>query len=110
MQKRLHCRSDTSGCLSAREPDRAHRHMACKQTGAPAHVSIHSRHANSKGKPTSMFGLAKLAPAVRRIAPALATRAAAGGWMKRDEAVMGTSIGIELWSESRAEGESAIRV
>ena len=82
--------------------------MNCKQMGTPAHVSIHSRPATFNGKPTTMFGLAKLAPAVRRIAPVLSARAAAGGWMKREEAIMGTSISVELWSESRAEGESAM--
>jgi thiamine biosynthesis lipoprotein len=31
-----------------------------------------------------------------------------GGWFKRDEAIMGTAISVELWADDRAEGESAI--
>jgi FAD:protein FMN transferase len=30
------------------------------------------------------------------------------GWCKREEAIMGTAIGVELWSEDAAAGESAI--
>jgi FAD:protein FMN transferase len=35
-------------------------------------------------------------------------RPAAGGWMARDEAIMGTAIRVELWAERRSEGEAAI--
>ncbi|HJW10316.1 MAG TPA: FAD:protein FMN transferase [Albitalea sp.] len=31
-----------------------------------------------------------------------------GGWLARDEAIMGTAIRVELWSENRAAGEAAI--
>jgi len=31
-----------------------------------------------------------------------------GAWLKREEAVMGTSIGIELWADEPAAGEAAI--
>ncbi len=31
-----------------------------------------------------------------------------GGWLRRDEAIMGTAIGVELWSDERARGEAAI--
>ena len=55
-----------------------------------------------------MLGLAKRAPAGRRIAPALAARAPAGGWMTREQASIAPAISVELWSESRAEGESAM--
>lgn len=33
---------------------------------------------------------------------------AQGGWFKREEAIMGTAITVELWSESRTAGDSAI--
>ena len=32
----------------------------------------------------------------------------AGGWMKREEAIMGTAITVELWSDDRSAGEAAI--
>lgn len=35
-------------------------------------------------------------------------RPAAGGWVARDEAIMGTAIHVELWAERRAEGEAAV--
>jgi FAD:protein FMN transferase len=38
----------------------------------------------------------------------LARTAASGGWMKREEAIMGTAITVELWSERRSSGEAAI--
>ncbi len=40
----------------------------------------------------------------RRAAP----RATAGGWMRRQESIMGTAISVELWSEDRREGEAAM--
>ena len=33
----------------------------------------------------------------------------AAGWRRRDEAIMGTAICVELWSESRVAGASAIK-
>ncbi len=38
------------------------------------------------------------------------TRASAqnGGWTRREEAIMGTAITVELWSDDRSKGESAI--
>jgi len=33
---------------------------------------------------------------------------AADGWLSRDEAIMGTAIRVELWSDKRADGEAAI--
>jgi FAD:protein FMN transferase len=55
-----------------------------------------------------MFGISKLLqregrPGVGRVVPAMG-----GGWFKRDEAIMGTAISVELWADDRAEGESAI--
>ena len=31
-----------------------------------------------------------------------------GGWLSREEAIMGTSVRVELWSDDRAAGEAAI--
>jgi len=33
---------------------------------------------------------------------------ASGGWLAREEAIMGTAIRVELWSDDRAKGEAAI--
>ena len=30
------------------------------------------------------------------------------GWLKREQAIMGTAIVVELWSETAAQGEAAI--
>ncbi|GAB4039309.1 MAG: FAD:protein FMN transferase [Rubrivivax sp.] len=35
-------------------------------------------------------------------------RPAAGGWVVRDEAIMGTAVHVELWAERRADGEAAV--
>lgn len=35
-------------------------------------------------------------------------RAAAGGWISRDEAIMGTAIHVELWADRRGDGEIAV--
>lgn len=32
----------------------------------------------------------------------------AGGWVSREEAIMGTAVSVELWSDERAAGEAAI--
>ena len=37
-----------------------------------------------------------------------AASAPSGGWLKREEAIMGTAIAVELWCEQRAAGEAAI--
>jgi thiamine biosynthesis lipoprotein len=55
-----------------------------------------------------LFGL--LAPQAR---PARARRGiegvrAAGSWVGREEAIMGTAVSVELWSDERAAGEAAI--
>ncbi len=49
-------------------------------------------------------------PAQRRFdfARRSASVGAAGGWMRRAEAIMGTAISVELWSEDRAAGEAAM--
>jgi thiamine biosynthesis lipoprotein len=40
--------------------------------------------------------------------PESASAGAAPGWLKREEAIMGTAIVVELWSETAAAGEAAI--
>ncbi len=35
------------------------------------------------------------------------TRPAAGGWVQRDEAIMGTAIHVELWCDDRRQGDAA---
>jgi len=62
-----------------------------------------------------MFGISRGRQQQGRIAAApgrspafaLAPRQAAG-WLKRDEAIMGTAISVELWADDRAQGEAAI--
>ena len=44
------------------------------------------------------------APVLGRFRPA----ASAGGWLKREESIMGTAIVVELWCDQRAAGEAAI--
>ena len=49
--------------------------------------------------------------AARRTVDALLGRTetrAHGGWLSREEPIMGTSVRVELWSEDRAAGEAAI--
>src|SRR3974390_1671670 len=36
------------------------------------------------------------------------SKRAQGGWMSREEAIMGTAIRVELWHENAALGESAM--
>lgn len=53
-----------------------------------------------------MFGTATSRPSVPvRPAPG---RVAPGGWFKADEAIMGTAIGVELWSDDASTAEAAI--
>jgi thiamine biosynthesis lipoprotein len=46
-------------------------------------------------------------PATPR-AGALARSTAPGGWLSRDEAIMGTAVRVDLWAASRSAGEAAI--
>jgi len=55
-----------------------------------------------------MFGITSTAPRTAFSLPQRFARTAAGGWLKREEAIMGTAITVELWSEHRSAGESAI--
>ncbi|HEY4039417.1 MAG TPA: FAD:protein FMN transferase, partial [Burkholderiaceae bacterium] len=52
-----------------------------------------------------------MSDAVQRAIDAVRDRPAArarGDWLSREEAIMGTSVRVELWSEDRAAGEAAI--
>ena len=55
-----------------------------------------------------MFGFAKASSRTGRPAPGVIGRAAIDGWMKRDEAIMGTAISVELWSDDPEQGSAAI--
>ncbi len=56
-----------------------------------------------------MFGISSIAPrAASSGLPQRFERGMAGGWLKREEAIMGTAITVELWCEDRIAGESAI--
>jgi thiamine biosynthesis lipoprotein len=55
-----------------------------------------------------MFGIVRN-PIRRKCASAPATGAvSAGVWLRREEAIMGTAIAVELWCEHASHGESAI--
>jgi thiamine biosynthesis lipoprotein len=57
----------------------------------------------------SFFGLTFGMRAAAQMAPRLAVaRPAAGGWFARDEAIMGTAIHVELWSEDERDAQCAI--
>jgi thiamine biosynthesis lipoprotein len=43
-----------------------------------------------------------------RLAGSLPMAQPSAGWFKREEAIMGTAIVVELWADSRAEGQAAI--
>jgi FAD:protein FMN transferase len=60
-----------------------------------------------------MFGLFRShrktpSPAAQRAGAGAVVDADGGAWMKRDEAIMGTAISVELWCDDRVAGESAI--
>ena len=55
-----------------------------------------------------MFGIAKANQRERHGAAGLFAPAATGGWLEREEAIMGTAIAVELWCDDRRAGESAI--
>jgi len=52
-----------------------------------------------------MFGFFK--PAPHPLAGSVDGRVRPQGWMRREEAIMGTAIGVELWCENRAQGDAA---
>ena len=55
-----------------------------------------------------MFGMSKAHDGPRGVAPGLLARAGDAGWRKREEAIMGTAITVELWSDDAAAGTAAI--
>jgi thiamine biosynthesis lipoprotein len=55
---------------------------------------------------TTMFAASSAPVRDSRVEPILAGPAA--GWMKREQAIMGTAIVVELWSDDAAAGEAAI--
>ncbi|HEX3139001.1 MAG TPA: FAD:protein FMN transferase [Rhizobacter sp.] len=55
-----------------------------------------------------LFGTAKSASRTADTGRGPAHAHSAGGWFSREEAIMGTAIRVELWSDSRAAGEAAI--
>jgi len=55
-----------------------------------------------------MFGISRVRHREGRVSAALAQPPCAGGWLKRDEAIMGTAISVELWADDPAQGEAAI--
>ncbi len=55
-----------------------------------------------------MFGISKASHPVRSFMPGMFAAVQSAGWMKREEAIMGTAISVELWSDDRAAGESAM--
>ena len=56
-----------------------------------------------------MFGISKVRDTTSaRFAAGLLQPAAVGAWLKREEAIMGTAINVELWADDRAKGEAAI--
>jgi len=55
-----------------------------------------------------MFGISKVIQRARVFTPGVIGVASLGGWLKRDEVIMGTSISVELFSDSHASGESSI--
>ena len=56
-----------------------------------------------------MFGIGKASHRVGGTTPpAVIASMPACGWIKRDEAIMGTAISVELWSDDRAAGVAAI--
>src|SRR4051812_22299514 len=55
-----------------------------------------------------MFGISLDVIARKLQRPAPLKGDAGSGWRKREEAIMGTVISVELWSDDRAAGEAAI--
>lgn len=56
-----------------------------------------------------MFGRLKQVQSERRsLPPSLAGLPSLAGWMRREEAIMGTAVSVELWCEHLVEGEAAI--
>jgi thiamine biosynthesis lipoprotein len=55
----------------------------------------------------TMFGISTQIGPVRTAMPGLYAGQTVGRWVKRDQAIMGTAISVELWSDDRRAGEAA---
>jgi len=60
-----------------------------------------------KPDPCEDMLFASIQPGQRRLDFARRPAVAAGSWIRREEAIMGTAISVELWSEDRRRGEAA---
>ncbi|WP_428425131.1 FAD:protein FMN transferase [Methylibium sp.] len=56
----------------------------------------------------SMFGLSKVGHRAAGCVRVPAGLPAHGGWMRREEAIMGTAVSVDLWGDDRAAAEAAI--
>jgi thiamine biosynthesis lipoprotein len=54
-----------------------------------------------------MLGMSRSTPRSGAARHGVVDAASGAGWLQREEAIMGTAISVELWSEDRAAGESA---
>ncbi len=60
-----------------------------------------------------MFGISRLRHREGRfsaglVRPLYSASRSVGGWLKRDEAIMGTAISVELWADDPEQGEAAL--
>lgn len=55
-----------------------------------------------------MFGIFKPSQRAHGVVAPFVARTPSAGWIARDEAIMGTAISVELWSDDAAAGASAI--
>src|SRR2546423_9737388 len=55
-----------------------------------------------------LFGIPSAVQRGARLFRGRERTSAGGGWLSRDEAIMGTAIRVELWSDDRAAGVAAI--
>src|ERR1700741_5209104 len=60
---------------------------------------------NKQGRAAAMFGISR---ALQRADEPRHHVLPSAGWMRRDEAIMGTAISVELWSDDALGGSSAI--
>lgn len=56
-----------------------------------------------------MFGISRVTATRKYVAGDPPQDRATGGWLKRDEAIMGTTISVELWSNDRPAAEAAMQ-
>lgn len=76
-------------------------------------TGVSNGNSNDSGDFSVMIGTAKATRMGTRAygsgrGRAAASHAAAGDWFSREEAIMGTSIKVELWAADRASGQAAI--